>query len=234
MNLGDAIGILASLLGGVASAYVATTLVYDWRRRSGGLKALRKADVKVVLADPDIDALGAVLRNDLGKVRVGDYSRDKATRDRFNDVIASILEFLGRDGDASKNESLGADDRAAAVAGATERVSPELRRAYDEVLHGEVWNGLARARRALEIEFRGIIAAREGQPSAKPYMSLGATLNWLLAARILDATDANQLRYALSVFNRAVHGDPVNDSDALEALVLANRVLLKIQESRVK
>ncbi|SDT70578.1 hypothetical protein SAMN04515669_6227 [Jiangella sp. DSM 45060] len=227
MSLDAVISLLAIGLGATSVATALVGYLKELQSRSTSSNALEKADVSTVLTNPDIDKLGSVLRNDIGKVRVSDYTRDQAVRRRFNDLVGEILDFVGDDREAELSPAQGRDNRER-FGTLDGEVFPELTDAYREVAGGEVWNGLARARRAVEIEFRQLLGIPlEVAGSSKP-ISLGAMTGQLLAGGALNEGDAIDLRYAIDLCNRAVHGYPVGIANAAEALSILNRILLNL------
>jgi hypothetical protein len=202
----------------VASAAIAAgtfaTLSAGWSyvqtrvRRRADLKALAVAREEAALTSSDIEQVGGYLFEAIGSVRISDYVRDQAVRQRTGRALRRLTDFLGpQEPVAEEPPALGNPD---------EGLGPEeLRLAEEQILSGETWNGLARMRRFLEL------ALREVAPHVDRREGAGALISRAAHDGVLPQEAVPALRYAVSVANSAIHGEPVPTDVALEALASA-------------
>jgi hypothetical protein len=112
------------------------------------------------------------------------------------------------------------DDEDAALG--TPTVAGELEAADRSLSEGRVWDGLASLRRAIEVELRDL-ASREGIAGNRK--GAGQILADLQRREVIPSDLARALRYVIDVANRGVHGEPVDPSQADEALFMTKRAL---------
>ncbi|MBP2312992.1 hypothetical protein [Azospirillum soli] len=174
-------------------------------------KALRKAEFDKAINSYKIDTLGSYLHNTLGKVSVYEYAKEDEKADQLHKYLSRIADMLSADDDLEKSDVAVS---AYPQDGIADDLPSNLRLALNEIRIGEVWNGLARMRRDLEINLNEL-AEKNNLPIGKS--SAGSMLHYLGRVGLVNGSILEQLRWALSVANRAIHGIDVSRSDAEEA-----------------
>lgn len=81
-----------------------------------------------------------------------------------------------------------------------------LQTAAAEISKGEVWNGLARLRRAIEIRLYEI-ARQYGETGQR--MSVSALLDKLMRREVIPQEAVRHLKHAVAIANRGIHGENV-------------------------
>lgn len=193
----------------IATAILSRTLrwVLD-RRRTSSLDTSRE------LQNPDLIRLGSTLVDDLGAVSISSYARHGKVRREFTKALDEIRDYLSLD--SSENPPIeGAHEPEIG----SDQPDSRLRTAFRQVQSGETWNALAIMRRELELDLLGVL----GEERMSLRIGAGQLVN-LAARRGLVSSDMqSQLRYAVHVANRAIHGEPVSSGEAEEALVIVDR-----------
>jgi hypothetical protein len=84
--------------------------------------------------------------------------------------------------------------------------------------YGEVWNGLARMRRHIEIQLNQYISNLDpALADRNSRLSAGRLLAVLVRLGRISERSEKQLRYALDVANAGIHGNDVSVAQAQEA-----------------
>jgi hypothetical protein len=177
------------------------------------------------LESDDLETLGKYLLGDIGSVRVTDIIRDAQVQRRTAKAMSRVQAFLAS---APSDPGTAHPDADAGAVNLEEPRAPrQLEKAVNEVLAGEVWNGLAYMRRYIEV------LLKHSHPELRK-ARLGAGQLITSAARrdLIPPEAVAPLRYAVGIANRAVHGEPVEVGIALEAIDAAEAGLAMINEFR--
>lgn len=196
-------GALAGVITGVVSA---STAARASKRAEDDLRRLSDEAQAIAMDSSDIGTVGKYLFDDIGAVRVSDVVADDRVRRRTLSALSRLTGFI-----SSETTTDGGEPASAAVEAQT--LSGDLRTAREQIVAGEVWNGLALMRRHLEIVLRTSDPRLE---SAR--MGAGQLISAAARIGVLPPEVVPQLRYAVGVANRAIHGEPVDVAIALEAV----------------
>lgn len=210
-------GVIALLVGGAAA-----------RKQALVLKRIR---VESVIAESNLNSLGQLFVRDLGGTSMPSYVRDPQQRMEFRHAFNAVRDFIGEQHPPS---GVAAPEAMAPEPAETidwmrdsEPQTLTAQRALREVADGESWNALARMRRTLEMA----VAQRFEEAHGKQRRLAAGQLIAVAAKRGVIPRDApDTLRYAISVANRAVHGEDVPPDVAVEAIVLIDRFLRELDQ----
>lgn len=215
-DLGNLVSVAAALSGVVAGAASSLTAARASKRHREDVQRLDAEAQDRALNSSDIATLGKYLVDDIGAVRVSDVVSDEQVRNRAWQAFSRVAQFVGEPTD-------GGGDGTAAVHPSEKIASTDLLAARDQILRGEVWNGLALMRRQVEI------LLRQSDPSLQSArMGAGQLISAAERVGSLPRGVVPQLRYAVGVANKAIHGEPVDVGVALEALQSADYALQHI------
>ena len=103
----------------------------------------------------------------------------------------------------------------------------EFQPILQELRFGESWNALARLRRYIEVTLRE--KAEQADIPPEKVSSVGPLLTLLEKRHLIDPQIAYDLRYPISVSNRAIHGQDVSQAEAEEAIFHAARILQSLE-----
>lgn len=214
---------VASAVSGIAAG-VATSLTAARasKRQREDVQRLDTEAQDRAINSSDMATLGRYLLEDIGTVRVSDVVSDKQVRSRTWQAFSRVAQFVGEPGDADADAAADGAGRTG-VGGSGELTSEELRIARERILGGEVWNGLALMRRHVEMSIR------ESEPSLQSArMGTGQLISAAEKVGLVPGDVLPQLRYAVGVANKAIHGEPVDVGVALEAVDSADYALRRI------
>jgi hypothetical protein len=219
----------ANVIAGVVS--VSTTLIsilFAWHHRRHVLARSEETRFQDLLEASDLRALGGYLDDTLGGFSVRDYAADSIIAARFDRLLGRLESFvdLRHDGDSA----LPREEKADAVM-APAGIS-EVGNAWRDIERGELWNGLAKLRRYIELTLRDFLA-RNDIPVGE-LRSAGQMVRLAERRRLLSPEIATDLRYAIDVANRAIHGSDISDDQAREATFVAERALQRMGTQAVE
>lgn len=224
----DVVSNISSIAVVFASSLIATNvwmLIKSVIKHFQYQKALRKEEFKKVIGSYKIDVLGGYLYQNLGKISVYEYAKDGEEAEKLHKYLSRIADMLSADEDGEKSSTTSAQSSQinAGLPDARDflTLSQDLRAALNEIKTGEVWNGLARVRRDLEIK---IFQVAEANKIPVNKNSLGSLLMYLGKSGIISEDAIGNLRWALSIANRAIHGNDISRIDAEEAFWVIARV----------
>ena len=102
-------------------------------------------------------------------------------------------------------------------------IPTDIKKVIDEFEDGEIWNALARLRQVIESKLRQI--GRKQGYKISHLRSAGQILHILGSREIIDPQLEGPLCFAISVCNRAIHGNDVPVEEANTAIMVAANVL---------
>lgn len=189
---------IVGVLVGVAAA----------RRASSETKKLTDEAESEALDSFDLKKVGKYLFDTVGSVRIDDYVRDRKLRDRTEKAIKRLTEFVGTEPEEAQEPP--PPSRQVLEEAPS---SDEVELARRSIENGDVWGGLARLRRFMEIRFNELFPKIDSER-----MSLSGFIELAHRRGMLNDEEHTALRFALNVANRAVHGEDVSVATALYAL----------------
>ena len=166
------------------------------------------------LSSADLQILGDYLYDSVGSITLFGYATNPDISKKVRRALDRVATFLGPEPpDVPESHVRSVEPKESL---APPSISQELEKSKAEILYGEVWNGLARMRRALEIELRTLAPEEIGKRKGKP-VSLYTLINGMRASGLIAEEVSQQLRYAVQVANFAIHGEAVSQELAEEA-----------------
>jgi hypothetical protein len=221
---------LQSLLTGVAAPILGAVMWLAARETSSYLVALARSRreekerrLEQVLESSDLAVIGGYLDEVVGQFSVYEYATSEQVASVVDRCLGRMRSFVALDAEIAREAE--APEGPPEVVPVAAR-SGELQEALSEVRSGEVWNGLARVRRHIEMRLRDLAEARGVSVGSRE--SAGRLLSRLLGARQIDAWTYEALRYVIYLCNRAVHGEEVPRVKAEEAVDLAAAALARL------
>jgi hypothetical protein len=152
---------IAAVAGLLSSAFTAAVQVAYERRARTLLHEAEEARFEDVLISSDLDALRHYLYDTLGSFPLADFAANEKVRSRVIRLIERLQEFAAPPEEpAPPLEELAPPAETGIEPGISD---PELVKAAYEIRSGEIWNGLARMRRRVEIALRDL--ARRYKPA---------------------------------------------------------------------
>lgn len=217
---------LASTAAAASGAFTVTvafgTAIRAAKRQREDLLRLNDEAQAKAIDSSDIETLGKYLFEDIGGVRVSDVVSDDRVRGRTLRAFSQVTLFIGGEPTTDSGEPTATATSPQTLA------ADELNTAREQILAGDVWNGLALMRRHLEI------AIRQSDPQLEAArMGAGQLITAAVRIGALPQEVVPQLRYAVNVANKAIHGEPVELDIALEAVDSADFGLRRIGVSKV-
>jgi hypothetical protein len=223
----EAILAIAGIVASTATALIATarniasSFAYRAQRRL--LQSLR---VREIVEAADLESLGRLITADLGSTSLPNYVRHAEVRASFRGAFNAAREFIGEAGEPGDDRAEDGRD-AYDIDGTGETLGAEPltergRRALRDVAAGQSWNALARMRRDLEIALRSRL---DQAGTDRRRMAAGQMLAVAAKEGVVPSEAVEPLRYAISVANKAVHGEDVPAGAAVESIVLIDRFL---------
>ncbi len=165
------------------------------------VEQLERAEAQEATVAPDLARMGHFLYSVVGAMPLGKYATDEHATLLVTQAVEQIQRFLNDDNTVG-----------------TLTVAGELEAAERALAEGRVWDGLASLRRSVEARLREIASAQGLEPGRK---GAGRLLGDLERRQEIPKGVAQELSYVVDVANRGVHGEPVDASQADEALFLA-------------
>ena len=203
-------------IGAAASIGVVANLTYDLLNRLARIRKLSNsvedAKTDAALASGDIDTIGRYIYDDLGSIRLKDFTLNKDIEGKLNAVIDKVEDFFGSAEDAPDQSPRSESTPEINLSGLPDEYDVFL----DELRRGELWNCLAKLRLFAEQKL-GTLAAVEGL-DVSHQRSARQLLRALSISVPLDNEILSHLDYAITIANRAIHGEEVEDDIALEAV----------------
>ncbi len=221
-------GVIAAILGLLSAS---STLFAYFLSNIKQRKTLEEIDSKLfkqALASADIKQLGNYLDNNIGNVTIKEFSTNPKIQKKVNHYIQNIISFIGTAEDIKKTEVKSHE---------TEIIyNPEIPKEFHPILKelrfGQPWNALAQLRRHIEISLRAIV--NEYNIDLKEFMPITQTLSTLGSMNLISTSSIRDLKYAVSICNKAVHGIETSLPEAEEAIQMAIRAFEEINKTLPK
>ncbi|WP_210411449.1 hypothetical protein, partial [Leptospira wolffii] len=100
---------------------------------------------------------------------------------------------------------------------------PEFSQAFSEIQNDQIWNGLARIRRRIELILKEKV--RNSNIKSSNPQNLRNLLRQANILELIDRRDFVQINLAVSICNRGIHGEDIDKASALLALRLGSLIL---------
>lgn len=213
----SATSIVAGLISVITS--LISLFLSNYYKKSA-LGAFEELQLEEVLKSSEIVPLGRYLDTTLSKVTVAQYTTSAPISARVDEYLNRIREYVGTTEEVQSQEI---SKHAPEVPLWTLEIPSELQPVIDELREGESWNALARLRRLIELHLREVAKARKLH--IDKVRSAGQLVELLEKDRYFDSESAYDLRYAIQISNRAIHGLDVTRVEAEDAIAHAIRAL---------
>lgn len=200
-------------------------LIRHARYEKEALEKTKEDAFDIVLKSDSISEVGGYLYEGVGAFALHDYSSSPKVRQRVTRFLERLEAFVG--GPEIESSPIALESRdIPELPHQTPKPPSDLLEAQRELLEGEVWNGLARIRRIIELRLRDI-AQKHDVPSKRT--GAGQLLRTLKERNIIPVDAQRHLQYAISVANKGVHGIDVVGNEAVEAFEHAAYGLARIE-----
>lgn len=218
-NLPDIL-LLVSLFTISVAAYGSISALVGLIRARIRLRDTSIQRFETVLASSDIAVFDEYLNEVIGEFSLQSYVTNPTVAKRVDQFVHKLRDFVGSESDV--REDIRRSDEVPDILTFKERLvdlPPSLSQAAEEIYFGEIWNGLARLRREIEIKLRDLAMSVE-LPLKGP-SSAGRLLRALEARQLINRSAATHLEYAIAIANKAIHGFDVGPAEAEGALAFA-------------
>jgi len=219
------IEIITSLTASVVSTLAAEILFKikkDWDERKK-LAAAEESHFKQVLASDSIDVLGRYLDNEVGNFLVSEYVSSDKARLRIDSIIHSMQDFIGREKEIM--EDIPSPE---AMVKSPSPKTDEFKLIFSKLQSGIAWDALAALRRLIEIKLKETMNKKGLNVDDRS--SAGRLISILSKKELITSNVEHQLRYAVDVANRAIHGHDISIGMAEEAVFMAQDALITLGE----
>ena len=219
MSINLWIPILAAVFGGLLSAAIRYAIAwYDARKK---LEATDESHFQSALNSDSLADLGGYLDNVIGKFAISQYAGNEKVRKRIIKFLARLEEFVG------KPEDIPPEPAMPPAVEAVQDIDPTLQDVQRRIDRGAVWDGLALLRRTIEANLR-LLAHRSGVELPER-IGAGRMLSLLRQKQVIPEDVERNLRYAIDVANRGVHGLDVYPVEGSEAVQEASNAFSKLK-----
>src|SRR5205823_154483 len=117
---------------------------------------------------------------------------------RVNSFVARLEDFVG------KPEDIPREPATPPPVEAVREIDPTLQDVQRRIERGAIWDGLALLRRTIEANLR--LLAHRGDVEVPERIGAGRMLSLLRQRQVIPEDVERNLRYAIDVANRGVHG----------------------------
>ena len=212
--------VVAALLGNAAATLLRAIRASLEARRK--LEDVKEVQFAAAINSGSLKVLGSYLEGPIASFKVKEYADNPDVRERVNAFFARLEDFVGARGEA--RDYIAAPQLASLPPKLND---PELARVESQIEEGHLWDALAGLRRTIEIRLAAL-AVRYGI-SVGPGHGAGRLATILHQRGIIPTAVAEDLRYAIHVANRGVHGIEVNAEETVSALAAAARALEQLE-----
>lgn len=215
INWAQFVGIFGFALAGVAVLTSVEGLIRRFISLLRDRRNLDRIDTDAAIESGDLGTIGYHLVDRLGSTSLANYARDDDVREDFRVALNAVRMFLRlRDSEELQDEEVALEGSAPDTddGQAEPSLDPEI---WETVAEGDYWTALAKSRRDVEQALRGLVVdpnADERAGSARELLALARTRG------AVSRDDAERLRSAVQVANRAIHGFDTAPEVALSAV----------------
>lgn len=208
------INLLIALLSGLGASTAAEVAkaIKSWYDARQKLRLADEQSFRNALASDSLSELGRYLDNAIGEFSIGEYSQNRRVRSRVNNFFSRLEDYVGKREEVTSPQ-VTPPPKAEPVVGA---IDSELDAVESRIQRGAIWDGLSALRRI--IEKRLITLASQNGITLPERLGAGGILRFLHQRELLSNDVLQELRFAIDVANRGVHGLDVGSDEAFEAL----------------
>ncbi|WP_341907917.1 hypothetical protein [Fluviicola taffensis] len=217
---------IAAILGLLSTSITFFTYLFNYIKQRKTLEEIDGNLFKQALASADIKQLGKYLDNNIGNVTIKEFSTNTKIQKKVNHYIQNIISFIGTEEDIKKTDIESHETKIIY----NYEVPNEFHSIIKELSFGQPWNALAQLRRHIEISLRDIV--KNYDINIKEFMPITQTLSILGSMNLISPSTINDLKYAVSVCNKAVHGIDISLPEAEEAIQIVIKALDEINKSK--
>jgi hypothetical protein len=220
-----AIELIIPLISGAAATAAAELLkkVKVWYDARQKLKTADERRFQAALSSNSLAELGGYLDKSIGRFSVAEYAQNHAVRDRVNNFLARLEDYVGKSGDIPSQQAAPAEKPEPFLRAS----DPDLDSVESRIEAGAVWDALSALRRTIELRLSTL--AKENAILLPQKLGAGRMLQFLQQRELVPGNVGEELRFAIDVANRGVHGLDVGTDEALEALRNARDGLAKLE-----
>lgn len=219
-NIESTISSITVLSGLVSTVLTIVTAYKAYMSEKAKLIQAQEQKFKSALESDDLITVGSFLYNTIGDFNIYEYvsnSNVSKTVDKFNEKLISFLKTNTEMAQEIKEiEQITKIEVPPIHPEDFTELPEEIKKVHNELDAGDIWNALARLRRYIEIILRKTAEINDIHID-KP-TSAGYLLNILTQHNIVSKEVFNNLKYSITISNKAVHGLDVNINEAHEAL----------------
>lgn len=185
------------------------------------LEAASENRFQQALSSDSLVEVGEYFDSTIGKFSVTEYAQNVAIRKRINNFLSRLEDFVGKDEEITKPEKVPErrPEHVPALA------APKLGLVESRIERGYLWDALSTLRRVIELELRSVAQRHEVVIPEKA--GAGRILRLLQQRQIIGEDVGEELRYAIDIANRGVHGSYVESAEAFQALEHARNGLAR-------
>lgn len=227
MNLWfETITVTASVASGLVSIVI-TMLTWFFSKKSmrSKLHEAQEEEFRRALGSDKLTEIGSYLDKNIGNFNLYEYVSNPNVSNKIDIYLEKVRSFVGTDTEveqqAKETKSLPKIKERLHISDPFDRILTELR-------SGETWTALARLRRYIEINLRKIAKA---QDIPLERATAGQLLNILSRRGLIPGEILLNLRYAIAVCNKAIHGVEISWDEAEAAVLNANFALGKLKQA---
>lgn len=211
-----------SIIGGLSSILLTLINYLNSRRKATKtIEITEEEKLNKILATDDIKELGNYFDNSLSNISIYQYSTNEKVFNKVNRYLESVQEYVGIT-ENIKKEIEPKIKKLEPISKSLDEFAPIKK----ELETGEPWNALARLRRHIEITLRNILESKD--ITLKRARSAGQLLELLESTSNINKSDAHNLRYAITISNKAIHGYDIQKNQAEEAIKHAEYALSRL------
>lgn len=215
------IGVFSALLS-VGGTII--TELSKYRAEKKKLKLAQEARFQKVLESNSIVELGSYMDDIIGKFQIREYGENETIRKKVDSYLEKIQNFVGTREDIEQEPAI--EKPPQLTTQLMEELPEQFQTVYTELQTGEPWNALAKLRRIIEVRLVNLAGASDIK-IVKRY-GAGNILKILTDRKLIEQQTVKRLQFAISLSNKAIHGENVSFEDAKMAIRQAGLALKEI------
>lgn len=219
-NIESIISSIAVFAGFISIVSTIMSVFIGYNNRKTKLVQAQEQKLNSALESDDLIKVGGFFYNTIGEFNIYEYvssSNVSKTVDKFNEKLISFLKT-----DAEMVQEIKEIEEIEPIAKieTPPDLSEEFTKIHNELDSGEIWNALARLRRYIEITLRK--TAEINDIHIDKATSAGYFVNLLTNHGVIRKEAAHNLKYAITISNKAIHGMDVDITEAHGAVFHAS------------
>ncbi len=212
----EIVSIAVSIIAGIISLALTIFMNNKYQKsEQKKLQVIEERQLDAVLNSDNLIDIGIYLDKVIGNFTTYEYVSNTNISKKVDDYISKIEAFVGTEVKTKQEiETLKPETEVKKIP-----VLDDFIKVIDEINSGEIWNGLARLRRFIEKTLRDI-AEKKGVAIDRP-LSAGQLLHMLSSKEVISEDIFEEFRYAITIANRAIHGEDISLEEARQAVSYA-------------